>query len=294
MEDQTKKNTPNLSCVAAHPSCLDLSAHVPGEHGPVRVVCHRGDWRNFVENSLEAVESCIEMGADIVEVDIWRTKDGHFILMHDETLDRTTNGHGLVADFTLDEIRALRLKDGLGNMTEYTIPTVDEVLQLAKDRIIVNLDKADVYFDEVYVLLLRYGMVNQTILKSTTPFRQLREKWGDVMDHVVFMPIIDIDETTTIDHLQAVFAEGHRICEINFVKDDDQIMTAIRKMAAENSTILWANAIWPTTCGGHSDDRALKDKDSNWGYLVRNIGAGIIQTDRPAALLEYLNVCGWR
>lgn len=73
----------------------------PDSHTPVRVACHRGDWRNYVENTLEAVESCIDMGADIVEVDVWRTKDGHLILMHDETLDRTSNGYGLIADHTL-------------------------------------------------------------------------------------------------------------------------------------------------------------------------------------------------
>ena len=58
----------------------------------VLVVAHRGDWRNFPENSLEGIENAIKMGVDIVELDVQRTQDGVLILMHDETLNRTTTG----------------------------------------------------------------------------------------------------------------------------------------------------------------------------------------------------------
>lgn len=62
----------------------------------VIVVSHRADWRNFPENSLEAIESAIRMGVDVVELDLQRTKDGKLILMHDSKLDRTTTGKGKV------------------------------------------------------------------------------------------------------------------------------------------------------------------------------------------------------
>ena len=57
----------------------------------VLVVSHRGDWRNAPENSLQAFQNCIDMGVDMVELDLKKTKDGELILMHDGTLDRTTN-----------------------------------------------------------------------------------------------------------------------------------------------------------------------------------------------------------
>ena len=60
--------------------------------GKVLVAAHRGDWRNACENSREAIENAVQMGVDIVEVDLARTKDGHLILLHDNTLDRTTTG----------------------------------------------------------------------------------------------------------------------------------------------------------------------------------------------------------
>lgn len=78
----------------------------------VIVVSHRADWRNFPENSLEAIESAIRMGVDVVELDLQRTKDGKLILMHDSKLDRTTTGKGKVSDWTLDSIKTLWLKNG--------------------------------------------------------------------------------------------------------------------------------------------------------------------------------------
>ncbi|AIO02741.1 glycerophosphoryl diester phosphodiesterase, putative [Leishmania panamensis] len=268
---------------------LRISLHSPDSNLPVCVACHRGDWRNYVENTLEAVESCIQMGADIVEVDVWRTSDGVLILMHDETLDRTTNGTGRVCDHTLAEVRALRLKDGLGNMTEFTVPTVEEVLLLAKDRVILNLDKADVYLDELYPLLVKTGMVEQTILKSEISFEDLCKRYSvDLLNSVIFMPIVSVTDTTTYESIDRVFATNHDLYEVNFENENTDMLHYIRKLAKSSGAALWINTIWPTTCGGYSDDHALRDKDANWGYVVDHIGAGIIQTDRPAMLLAYL------
>ncbi|KAG5465182.1 hypothetical protein LSCM4_00635 [Leishmania orientalis] len=274
---------------------LRLPLRYPDSDVSVCVACHRGDWRNYVENTLEAVESCIQMGADIVEVDVWRTSDGVLILMHDETLDRTTNGTGRVCDHTLAEVRALRLKDGLGNMTEFTVPTVEEALLLAKDRIIVNLDKADVYLDELYPLLVKTGMVEQTILKSEIPFDELCRRYSaDVLNRVVFMPIVNVTDTTTYESIDRAFAANHDLYEVNFQREDADRMQYIRRLAKKSKAALWINTIWPTTCGGFSDDHALRDKDANWGYVVDHIGAGVMQTDRPAMLLAYLKERGSR
>jgi len=76
----------------------------------VVVVAHRGDWKHSVENSLPAMRHAIEMGVDVVEIDIRRTADGRLVLMHDATIDRTTNGRGEVASLTFDSIRRCRAK----------------------------------------------------------------------------------------------------------------------------------------------------------------------------------------
>ena len=96
----------------------------------VIVVSHRGDWRNAPENSLQAIKNCIDMGVDMVEIDIRETKDGHLVVMHDKTLDRTTNAKGKVKEWTLDSLRTLYLKDGLGVVTKHKIPTLKEALEV--------------------------------------------------------------------------------------------------------------------------------------------------------------------
>ena len=62
------------------------------DESSVIVVAHRADWRNFPENSLEAIQSSIDMGVDMLEIDVQRTKDGVLMLMHEHNLDRMTNG----------------------------------------------------------------------------------------------------------------------------------------------------------------------------------------------------------
>jgi len=74
------------------------------------VVAHRGDWRNAPENSLQAIQNCVNMSVDMVEIDIQKIKDGHLVLMHDKTINRTTNGKGRVKDFSLDIKKLLNLK----------------------------------------------------------------------------------------------------------------------------------------------------------------------------------------
>ena len=81
-----------------------------GDRDYVFVAMHRGDWRNFPENSKGAILSSIRLGADIVELDVHMTKDGRFVLNHDNTFDRTTTGKGKVHDLTLAEIKEFQGK----------------------------------------------------------------------------------------------------------------------------------------------------------------------------------------
>ena len=69
--------------------------------------CHRGDRKNFPENTMPAFRAAVAMGLDAIETDVRRTKDGHLVLIHDREVDRTTNGTGRVDELTLAELRAL-------------------------------------------------------------------------------------------------------------------------------------------------------------------------------------------
>lgn len=254
----------------------------------VRVASHRGDWRNYADNSIEGIESCIKMGVDIVEIDVSKTKDGHLILMHDKTVDRTTNGKGLVSDLTLEEIKEFKLRNGLGRPSDFKVPTLEEAMLVAKDRIMVNLDKADEYFDDVYGVLERTGTVKQTLIKSDKPYSELRLQFGEHLDSLIFMPVVKITEHTTTASLDSLFANNYPYYEIVFKTEEKEQLQYIKEQLANTESIIWINSLWPSLCAGYSDDKALVDPDGTWGYLIDSLGAGVLQTDRPLMMLEYL------
>ena len=78
-----------------------------GKSNYVMIFAHRGNWRGAPENSLQAYKQCIDGGIDGVEIDVHMTKDSAIVMMHDDTVDRTTTGTGLVSDYTLEEIKKL-------------------------------------------------------------------------------------------------------------------------------------------------------------------------------------------
>lgn len=143
----------------------------------VLVVAHRAAWKNAPENSLMSIQHAIDMGVDIIEIDIRQTKDGEFILMHDRTLERTTNGKGKVTDFSWDELKHLHLKQGAGRvkqgkewvatpLTEHRIAHLRDALLLAKGKVLINFDKADTFLSEVYALARQTGTARQVVLKG--------------------------------------------------------------------------------------------------------------------------------
>jgi len=93
---------------------------------PFTVIGHRGGRAYAPENTLAAFRNAIQMGSVWLEFDVQMTRDGVLVVMHDDTVDRTTNGHGAVADLTLDQIRSLDAGQG------EKVPTFQEVLDLAK------------------------------------------------------------------------------------------------------------------------------------------------------------------
>ena len=254
----------------------------------VQVAAHRGDWRNYADNCLEGIESCIRMGVDMVEIDVSKTKDGHLVLMHDKTVDRTTNGKGKVSDFTLEEIRNLRLRNGLGRVTDFKIPTLEEAMQTAKGRIMVNPDKSDAYFDDIYRILEKTGTLKQAIIKSDKPYEQLKAQYGDILDRMIFMPVIILKKETTLESIAAVLDKKYPYYEICFQEENRELLLQIKQKLQGSNSVIWINSLWDSLCGGYSDDRALENPAGTWGYLIDTLGAGILQTDRPAGMLNYL------
>jgi glycerophosphoryl diester phosphodiesterase len=105
------------------------------------VSAHRGgDTEGFPENCIETFAHTLQYTHAIIECDITLSKDSVLVMMHDNTLDRTSTGTGKVSDYTLNELQKLQLKDDKGNITPYRIPTLAQVLEWARGKTILTLD----------------------------------------------------------------------------------------------------------------------------------------------------------
>ena len=100
----------------------------------IYVAAHRGWSEKYPENTMEAYQAAIDLNVDQLEIDIRITKDGELVLIHDATVDRTTNGTGKVCDFTLAELRELDAGSWKGEQFKGAkIPTLLEFMELIKD-----------------------------------------------------------------------------------------------------------------------------------------------------------------
>ncbi|HIE18948.1 TPA: glycerophosphodiester phosphodiesterase [Candidatus Bathyarchaeota archaeon] len=127
----------------------------------IEVTGHRGAAGLEPENTLRSIRKAIELGVDRVEIDVRVTRDGYLVVIHDETMDRTTNGHGYVKDLTLNEIR--RLDAGKGEI----IPTLEEVLSLTKGQVTLQVElKAREATEPVVHLIERNNAEREVVITS--------------------------------------------------------------------------------------------------------------------------------
>lgn len=259
-----------------------------GDTSSIIVASHRGDWRNSPENSLAAIDNAIKMGVDIVELDVHMTKDSVLICMHDPALDRTTTGKGKIAESTIDYIKTLKLKNGCNIRTIHNVPTLEEALTHAKGKIMVNLDKADRYFDKVYALMQKTGTTKQIVMKGNDSAEKVKAKYGDYLNDVIYMPIVNLDKPNAEEQIEMFISDMHPVAfEFLFKKDTNPLPVKL-KDSLKGRSLIWYNTLWDTMAGGHDDDMSLEDPDKGYGYLINNLGTTIIQTDRPQYLLDYL------
>lgn len=252
------------------------------------VVAHRGDWRHAPENSLAAIENCIKLGVDIVEVDVAMTKDSVLVLLHDTKLDRTTTGSDSIHHYEYLELDTFRLKNGVGVASQHRIPTLEEALHQVKGRIWLDLDmKATVPFQLVYNLLMKTGTRDQVIVRSYRPYEEARAYYGAYLDSIYYFPNISKDVTQIAQYIEAFEATINPTVYVPKFKDElDPVLTYLATIQS-NGDRIWVHTITADRSGGHHDDRAVDDPEGSYGWLLRE-GVSVFQTDRPQLLLNYL------
>ena len=263
----------------------------------VVVISHRGDWRNYPENSIPAIESIIRMGVDMMELDVKMTKDSVLVLMHDKTIDRMTNGKGKVSDITYDSLMTFKMKRAHNVATDsIKVPTLREALLCCKDRILVNVDHAYPYYKEIVELANELGVTGQVLMKGKSSIDKVNEDMSKHEHNLLYMPIIDINKPKG----KALFNEyqergvvpmAYEVCWKVLDEDAKDCM----KKIVESGSKLWVNTFWPSVCGGFgNDDDAAYDAADPYAVYQQyiDLGAKMIQTDRPQLVLEFLRSKG--
>lgn len=158
-----------------------------------QISAHRGggDIAGYPENCLESMAHIVKNTGAWLEVDIRESKDGQLILMHDASLERTTNGSGKVENKTLAELKQLRLKDNFGTGTDYKIPTLEELLNWNErtGHTVLTLDiKQGVDYDDVIALVKKTNQMDNVvaIVYALNQAQAMRRKSDDI---VISLPV---------------------------------------------------------------------------------------------------------
>ncbi len=131
------------------------------ESNRVLVIGHRGAFYEAPENTMLSFRKAVELGADMIEFDVRMCKSGEIVVIHDADVRRTSDGEGFVREMTLEELRKLDFGEG------ERIPTLEEVLKFAKDRVYVNIEiKEPDIVEKVVKLVEKHDMVESVIISS--------------------------------------------------------------------------------------------------------------------------------
>ncbi|MBP2550737.1 glycerophosphoryl diester phosphodiesterase [Neorhizobium galegae] len=271
----------------------DVKALSSRRNPAILTIAHRGFWRETAENSLASVRAAIAAGVDMIEIDTQATLDGRLVVIHDATLDRTTNGTGTVAQLPFETVRRAMLKTGAGGadaaLTQEGVPTLEEILEEARGKITVNIDtKFARDLPQVMETVLRLGIADQVLVKTDI---DLDAEHFDILDadwfgRIPHMPMFAVRPGRFAEDLARIAPLSAPMIEVKF-KDIADLETGRAELERQNIR-LWINTLDVSHCLDFNDTRALAEPDAVWGALV-DAGVGAIQTDEVAAFRTWLN-----
>lgn len=289
----------------------------------VMVVAHRGGGLEagkglYPENSIASVRGVIALGAEMVEIDIRRSRDGELIVMHDSWLDRTTNCKGEVIARTLEELRHCRLVvEGTGEVSSEPVPTLREMLGVTKGKILVNLDNKLETTDlaDMVAIARDMGMEEQVVVKANLwdaeRVATVKETMRRVGQGFQFMPIIADDAVRDAGFIEvASKAFSARAVEMITWRGDAETMTVsggplfsakVRAASIRGNWHIWVdthaivNKPGGFLSGGRGDELAVAAgfPGQTFGFWAER-GATMIQTDEPKAAIQWLAANGYR
>lgn len=279
--------------VFAHENNIDLCEVYRNHTGETMIVSHKGDWKNAPENSISAIKSAVEKGADIVEIDVRMLADGTLVLMDYDTVTTTAYGYGeniTVSEMTYNEIKQLRLLDNQGgygaSKTDELIPTVEQVFGCGFDCLYL-IDAPWSIRDSVYNLANSCNMLDNIIFyiddansneiknwKSTLPTEPMIMSY--FKGNVIFVATSKVEKA-------AEFADGIHLA----TKNPYGVVfgETVQNKAVSCGIRTMASPCIPEICG-----QIMEDTREWWDYLI-GCGFNVIMTDNVSELRSYLDSC---
>ena len=252
---------------------------------------HRGGMMpGYPENCIESCEKTLSMMPTFFEIDFSFTKDSVMVLMHDLTIDRTTTGKGLVADYTYDELRRLNLVDRDGKVTPYRIPRLKDVLEWGKDKVVFNFDNKYIntkgVSDEVrrasldyYIRQLRPGgewSMYHNIMLSVRSIEEALYYWNHGIRNVMFCV-----EISSMEHFRAYEASP-----IPWKYIMAYIRLAVNPELQQVYDLLHAEGVMTMTSITGSSDKVKNPHDRRVAYMRELLAEpDIIETDYPSEFI---------
>ncbi|MDP2336995.1 MAG: glycerophosphodiester phosphodiesterase family protein [Bacteroidota bacterium] len=236
-------------------------------NGKMYVIAHRGAHVGIPENSLPAIQKAIDLGCDFVEIDTRLTKDGRIVSVHNATIDQYVIGKtGKVSDYTLAELKQMSIGEKLGPDWKNTqIPTIEEILQLCRGQIGIYLDLKEPLVPELLQIIHKYDMERDIIWYIPASHMEIIKQLKSLCYKCVPMPDPgqekNIGEVVNQVHPQVLASDMGQLNE-SFVKTAHAIQAKV--FVDEN-----------------------KGTPEEWQQII-NWGTDGIQTDDPAALIEFL------
>lgn len=244
----------------------------------VMVAAHRAAHTVHPENSLPAIQHAIDMGLDIIELDVKVSKDGVPFLMHDGTINRTTNGTGDGEDYTIAELKAFRLKNNDGTLSDLTIPTFEEAILVTRGKAMIDIDIKTSHLKEINDVVQKTQTVDQ-VFYFDNDYDGLKET-RSMEPNTMLMPRAYSLEMA--DSALTVFSP--EVIHIDPSFNTKEVCNLIKN----GKSRIWINAL------GDPDREIRKGNTAEAiNELIKN-GANVIQTDEPEKLIEYLQSIGRR
>ncbi len=258
------------------------------------IVAHRGAWHDAPENSMAAIERAIELGYEIVEIDIQESLDGTLFVSHDTTLDRMTETSAVAESLTIADLCGTRLKARDGGdtavLTDECIPTLEAVLTASKGRVFFDLDVKDPrHLPATASLVKKLGMANEVNLKRVVQTAEDRDDLCAL--EAAFGVMVKPMTRFLANDADALLSLMRDLSPVMIESEFDRLDT----LADRYNTLrlagiaIWVNTLDPVACGFYSDTNALDDPEHVWGTLI-DAGVSIIQTDEPEALRDFLDL----